>query len=100
MVLFLEVTERFLADRALRESEARKAALVELGDRLRETADTERMAYAAAEIMGTTLCAVRAGYGTVDTARQTVESRRRLACARGRHRRGAAQLRRLWHLHR
>ena len=60
-----DVTER-------RGAEARQAALLELGDRLRETADPDVMAFAAAEIMGRTLSATRAGYGTVDVSRETV----------------------------
>ena len=64
-VIFLEVTERAQAG-------ARREALLELGDRLRETADPKAMAYAAAEIMGRTLGASRAGYGTVDARAGTV----------------------------
>jgi PAS domain S-box-containing protein len=50
----------------------RRAAQIELGDRLRDLDDPAAMAYAAAEIMGQTLCVSRAGYGTVDPARETI----------------------------
>jgi PAS domain S-box-containing protein len=65
----VEITDR-------KKIEARQAALVELGDRLRESDDTAEMAFAAAELMGRTLGLSRAGYGTVDPERGTVEVER------------------------
>jgi PAS domain S-box-containing protein len=56
---FLEVTAR-------RRAEIRQAALLELGDRLREARDPVAAAYAAGEILGRTLRVSRAGYGTID----------------------------------
>lgn len=53
-------------------AEARRLALIELGDRLRDVSDTAEIAYAAAEVMGRTLGVSRAGYGTVDPVRETV----------------------------
>ena len=71
-ILFNDITGRVRADRALQQSGVRKAALLELGDRLRETDDAQAMAYAGAEIMGRTLGATQAGYGTVDLTAETV----------------------------
>ncbi len=53
-------------------AEARRLALIELGDRLRDVSDTAEIAYAAAEVMGRTLGVSRAGYGTVDAAQGMV----------------------------
>lgn len=50
-----------------RQSEARQAALVELGDRFRNMDDTAEMAFVAAEIIGRALGLSRTGYGSVDT---------------------------------
>ena len=55
----LEVTDRVAA-------EARRDALVELGDRLRDLRDPGGIAHAAAAVIGRTLGAARAGYGTLD----------------------------------
>nr|WP_245215027.1 PAS domain S-box protein [Pararoseomonas indoligenes] len=55
-VIFLEVTDRIRA-------EARRNALLALGDGLRDAPALEDMAYVAAEIMGRTLGVSRAGYG-------------------------------------
>ena len=57
---------------ARKQASLRQSALTELGDRLRETSDAAEMAYAAADIMGRTFGATRAGYGTIDAARETV----------------------------
>ncbi|GEP01732.1 GAF domain-containing protein [Methylobacterium haplocladii] len=57
----------------LRASERTKAALLELGDRLRATDRADTMAFAAAEIMGRTLDAARAGYGTLTASTETIE---------------------------
>lgn len=46
-------------------AEERQAALVELGDRLRELQDPAAIAFAAAEITGRTLGLVRAAYGAI-----------------------------------
>jgi PAS domain S-box-containing protein len=69
----------------------RAAALLELGDRLRQLADPDDMAFAAAEIMGHALGLVRAGYGGVDMARESVVIARDwtapgIASIAGRHR--------------
>ena len=61
--LTLDATERKAA-------EARRDALVELGDRLRDLRDPAEIAGAAAEVIGRALGADRAGYGTVDAAQE------------------------------
>ncbi|MFF9553300.1 GAF domain-containing protein [Methylobacterium fujisawaense] len=58
-VTFLEVTDRVQA-------EARRTALLSLGDRFRDLTEAPEMIQAAAEIVGTTLGVTRAGYGHVD----------------------------------
>ncbi len=52
-------------------AEARRAALVELGDRLRDLRDPGEIAHTAAEVIGRALGAARAGYGAVDAAQRT-----------------------------
>jgi PAS domain S-box-containing protein len=59
--VFSNITERKAA-------EARRDALVELGDCLRDLRDPAEIARTAAEVIGRALGAVRAGYGTVDAA--------------------------------
>ena len=65
-VTFLEVTDRVQA-------EARRTALLALGDRLRDLSEIPEMVRAAAEIVGTTLDVVRAGYGRVDREMEFIE---------------------------
>ena len=55
------------------QAEVRAAALLELGDRLRNLDDPGEMAFAAAEIMGRTLGVGRAGYGRVDAVAETID---------------------------
>ena len=50
----------------------RDAVLAILGDYIREIANPDDLAYAAAELLGRTLKVSRAGYGTVDTAAETI----------------------------
>ena len=57
--LFSDVTGRKAA-------EARRDALLELGERLRDFRDPGEIAHAAAEVIGRALGASRAGYGPVD----------------------------------
>ncbi|WP_019906521.1 PAS domain-containing protein [Methylobacterium sp. 77] len=63
--LFLDVTER-------KQSETRRLAIAELGDRLRHLSDPVAISFAAAEIMGRTLGLSHAGYGAVDQERETI----------------------------
>ncbi|MFC3557676.1 PAS domain-containing protein [Sphingomonas qilianensis] len=60
-----EITER-------RQIEDRQRALLMLSDQLREAPDAAEMSYRAAEILGTTFDVSRAGYGTIDPARETI----------------------------
>lgn len=57
---------------ARKKSEILKTALVEIGDRLRDAHEVERVAYLAAEVMAKTLGASRAGFGLVDPVNETV----------------------------
>ncbi len=58
-VLFVGVAERKLA-------ESRRAALLDLNDRLREGADPAEMAFIASDVVGRALHATIAGYATMD----------------------------------
>ncbi|WP_342154513.1 GAF domain-containing protein [Methylorubrum sp. SB2] len=58
-VIFLDVTARI-------SSEARRTALLSLGDQLRDLTTIADMTHAGAEIVGRTLGATRAGYGRVE----------------------------------
>ena len=58
-VIFLEVTDRI-------EAETRRAALLSIGDRLRELSTVPEMARAAAEVVGRALHASRAGFGLIE----------------------------------
>lgn len=58
-VIFLEVTARV-------EAEARRTALLTLGDNLCDLTTTAEMTQAAAEIVGRTLGAARAGFGRIE----------------------------------
>ena len=55
-----------------RRMEARRLALVELGDRIRDLDDPADLAFAAAEILGRKFGLSRAGYGRVDLGAGTV----------------------------
>ena len=65
----VDITER-------KEAEVRRLAVLELGDQLRDLTDPADMAFAAAEIMGRTLDASRAGYGTVSLAGEVISIER------------------------
>ena len=53
-------------------AEARTQALLDLDDRFRALNDPDELAYAAAEILGRTLGVSRVGYGTIETATETI----------------------------
>ncbi|MFK5600647.1 PAS domain-containing protein [Methylobacterium sp. HMF5984] len=63
--LFLEISDR-------KRTEARRAAMTELGDRLRDVGDKGEISRVAAEVMGRTLELSHAGYGQVDPDAETV----------------------------
>ncbi len=64
-----DVTETYRARK-------RGAALAELGDVVRQIDDPDDLAYAAAEIIGRELEVSRAGYGTIDLAKETISIER------------------------
>ena len=72
VVLFLEVTERFLAERAREAEERRKTALLELGDRLRDLTRIPDMTLIAAGVVGRILNAGRVGFGRLDAGAEHV----------------------------
>ncbi len=59
-----------------RRQDAFRTALIELGDRLQDCGDTAAMGVAAGEVVARTLGLDRAGYGTVDTALDTIDIER------------------------
>lgn len=59
-----------------KQAEARQAALVSLGDRLRDLDDPAGIAFAAADILGQALGVSRAAYASVDVDKATVEVER------------------------
>ena len=61
----VDVTER-------RAEEARRLTLIALGDRFRELTDPADIAFAAAELLGKVHGVSRAGYGTIDMAKETI----------------------------
>ncbi|WP_224248863.1 hybrid sensor histidine kinase/response regulator [Hyalangium gracile] len=67
--VLLDVDER-------KKAELRQAALVEVGDRLRDMGDTADIAGAAMEIVGRLFGVQRAGYGSVDESQEYVEIER------------------------
>jgi PAS domain S-box-containing protein len=71
-VLFLDITERKNAEAQMQQQERRQAALVALGDRLRDVKDVSSVTLAAMEIAGTALGVARAGYGKVDATQEYV----------------------------
>ena len=61
---------------ARKEAEARRLALVELSDRVRDARDPDDLAYAAVEVLGRTLNVSRAGYGMIDIVADTIDIKR------------------------
>ena len=57
---------------ARKQTETRRAALLALGDGLRQLNTFAEMSFLAAEILGKTLQATRAGYGVIDHAREVI----------------------------
>ncbi len=65
----IDVTEAHFA-------EIRQAALVRLSDRVRDCIDPEDIEFEAARLLGETLGASRAGYGSIDRAAETISIER------------------------
>ena len=61
---------------ARRQRENRRAALLALGDGLRQLTDPDEMSFLAAEILGTTIGVSRAGYGIIDPVAETITIKR------------------------
>jgi two-component sensor histidine kinase/PAS domain-containing protein len=76
IVLFIEVTSRVKALEAMAAtqefSNRRQTALIDIGDRLRITADIDTMVETSSAILGAALGAGRVGYGTVDAGSETI----------------------------
>jgi signal transduction histidine kinase/CheY-like chemotaxis protein len=62
----------YRSEQRLNLAHERKTALLKLGDRFRELTSPSDLAFAAAEILGTTLGVSRCGYGTIDLAAETI----------------------------
>jgi PAS domain S-box-containing protein len=60
LAIVVETTERVLAER-------RREALIDLDTRLRDCVDTAEHSFAASEVLGKLLGAMRAGYGVLDS---------------------------------
>jgi PAS domain S-box-containing protein len=56
----------------IRLQEVRRSALIALNDSFRDTSDPADIAFNAARILGQTFNVSRAGYGTIDTQRETI----------------------------
>jgi PAS domain S-box-containing protein len=70
----LSITVRDVTDRL--QADARREALVTLTDRFRYLDEGSDLGFAAAEILGQALGVSRAGYGTIDTAAETISIER------------------------
>ena len=68
LLAFEDITERKRSERELKENERRQAALVAIGDQMRETGDIRSLIESSLEIVVSTLGVSRAGYGTLDAA--------------------------------
>ncbi len=71
-----DVTDQARGERLRRAASRRQEVLVELADRFRDLSDPADLSYAAAELLGTALDVSRAGYGTIDPRRETIEIER------------------------
>ncbi|VTU26510.1 Blue-light-activated protein [Variovorax sp. PBL-H6] len=60
------------ANAAFAQAEARRLALIELGDRIRDLDEPSAIAYVASEMLGRMLNVDRAGYGVVNKAAETI----------------------------
>jgi PAS domain S-box-containing protein len=56
----------------VRQIQRRESLLAELSERFRDVEDPADLSYAAAELLGSRFAVSRAGYGTIDVARETI----------------------------
>ena len=68
----VDVTARTLANAELRAAERRRTVLLDLADAIRDLKDPAAIAYVSSEMLGNALAVSRVGYGTVDTANETI----------------------------
>ena len=68
LLAFEDITERKRSERELKDNERRQAALVAIGDQMRQTGDIRSLIASSLKIAVDTLGVNRAGYGTVDAA--------------------------------
>ncbi len=68
----VDVTARTVARAERRDDERRQRTLLELADTIRDMSDPAELAFASSEILGKALGVTRVGYGTVDTAAETI----------------------------
>jgi signal transduction histidine kinase len=76
LLAFEDITERKRSERQLKENECRQAALVAIGDQMRQTGDIQALIGSSLQIVVNALGVSRAGYGTVDAPGEylTIES--------------------------
>lgn len=68
LLAFEDITERKRSERQLKDNERRQAALVAIGDQMRQPGDIRSLIASSLKIVVDTLGVNRAGYGTVDAA--------------------------------
>jgi len=71
-----DVTAQAQGERSRRAYHLRQTVLADLADRFRDLGDPADLSYAAAELLGKALGVSRAGYGTIDPRRETIEIER------------------------
>lgn len=67
-----DVTDQRRAEDALRRSQARLAALLDLTERFAGLTEADEVSFAAAEVLGRAMGVSRAGYGIIDRERETI----------------------------
>ncbi|MFL6448766.1 MAG: PAS domain S-box protein [Bryobacteraceae bacterium] len=72
LLAFEDITERKRSERELKENERRQAALLAIGDHMRDAGDIQSLIAGAMKIAVSTLRASRAGYGRFDSSGEYV----------------------------